>query len=56
MIQNVMETNYREAADLVTMSLFLWVLVTGVIPSILLLAADIQYKPVKEELKTRLIN
>ena len=56
MIQNVMETNYREAADLITMSLFLWVLVTGVIPSILLLAADIQYKPFKEEFKTRLIN
>jgi lipid A ethanolaminephosphotransferase len=54
MMQNVVETNFREATDLITVSLLLWVFITGIIPSILLIITKIQYKPLKIELKTRL--
>ncbi len=56
MIQNVMETNIGEALDLFTLSFLFWIFVTGIIPSILLLFTKIQYKPLRNEIKTRLKN
>ena len=56
MIQNVMETNAREATDLITMSLFFWVLITGILPSVLVLITSVQYGTFKEEFKIRLKN
>ena len=53
MIQTVMETNVKEATDLITVSLVLWVFITGVIPSVLLIITKIQYKPLKIEFKKR---
>ncbi len=55
MIQNVFETNSREASDLLTPSLMLWVFVTGVVPSLLLALTKIEFAPFKKELKKRLL-
>jgi len=54
MIQNVMETNTREAFDLITPSMLFWVGLTGVLPAVLLWITKITYKPFKAELKRRL--
>ena len=56
MIQNAMETNVREATDLITMSLFFWLLITGILPSVLVLITSVQYGTLKEEFKTRFKN
>lgn len=53
MMQNVMETNWREATDFFTFSLLFWVFITGIIPSILLIITKIQYQPLKIELRRR---
>ena len=56
MIQNVMETNVREATELITLSLFFWVLITGILPSVLVLITSVQYGTFKDEFKARLKN
>ena len=54
MYRNIIETNSREALDLVTLPAVLWVLVTGVLPAALVVASKIEYRPFGQELKTRL--
>lgn len=54
MYQNIIETNSREALDLVTLPAVLWVLVIGVLPAALVAASKIEYRPLGQELKTRL--
>ena len=55
MIQNVLETNSREAFDLITPSLLFWVFLTGIIPAFLLCVTKIDFAPFKSELKARLL-
>jgi lipid A ethanolaminephosphotransferase len=55
MVRNVFETNHREAMDLVTLKLVLWVLVTGVLPVTLLCITKIRYRAPLGEIKTRLL-
>lgn len=55
MIRNVFETNTREALDLFTFSGGAWVLITGIIPSLLIARIHIVYRPFWRELKRRLI-
>ena len=43
MIRNVFETNTREALDLITFSSFLWVFITGIIPSIIVYKTKIYF-------------
>ena len=54
MYRNIIETNSREALDLVTLPAVLWVLVTGVLPAVLVAVSKIEYRPFGQELKTRL--
>jgi len=54
MIQNIMETNTREALELMTFQAILWFFITGVIPAILLVAIRIDYLPYKREIIQRL--
>lgn len=53
MIRNVFETNTREALDLITFSGFLWVFITGVIPSIFVYKTRIIFNTVKKEIIQR---
>ncbi|MGN1063615.1 MAG: phosphoethanolamine transferase, partial [Alphaproteobacteria bacterium] len=55
MVRNVFETNTREALDLVTFSGFLWVLITGIMPAVLLMISVVRYHPMKKECVFRLI-
>ena len=55
MIQNVLETNVREATELITASLLLWVLLFGIAPSALLIVTEIRYQPFKAEMMKRLL-
>ena len=49
MIRNVFETNTREALDLITFSGFLWVFITGIIPSIIVYKTKIYFNSLKFE-------
>ncbi len=55
MIRNVMETNVREASDLITANAIIWVLITGIIPAIGIGITKINYSPWLQELKSRSI-
>ena len=55
MIRNTFETNQREALDLLTFKLFVWITITGIIPAIILIFTKIKYKKFLSELKLRLI-
>lgn len=55
MIRNVFETNTREALDLVTFSGFIWVLITGIIPAVLIAYTKIIYQKPRFEILKRLI-
>ena len=50
MVRNVFLTNRAEAADLITFKLFFYVLVLGGLPTLLLWACTIVYRPFWEEL------
>ncbi|MDR2902502.1 MAG: phosphoethanolamine--lipid A transferase [Lactobacillales bacterium] len=54
MIRNVFETNTREALDLVTLSGFLWVFLTGVIPALLIVFTKIKYFNLRKEILWRI--
>lgn len=54
MFRNVAETDYYEVTNLITASAIFWVGVTGALPIVLVLFTDIDYKPLKQEIKTRL--
>lgn len=56
MIQNVFETNMREASDLLTPSLLFWVGLTGVLPALWVGFSRIEYRPWKQEVKGRLFS
>ena len=56
MIQNVFETNVREASDLITPSLLFWVGLTGVLPAVLVCWARITYHPWRQEVRYRLFS
>ncbi len=55
MFQNLLETNIREATDLITISAVIWVAIAGILPSILISIIRIDYQPWKKELINRLI-
>jgi lipid A ethanolaminephosphotransferase len=55
MITNVFETTARETFDLTTLSFFVSVFITGVIPSIIIFFMKIEYKTLKTELKIRIL-
>lgn len=56
MIRNIFETGTREAFDLITLRSFLWIFITGTIPSLCILFSNIKYKYFKKELFKRIIN
>ncbi len=53
MIRNVMETSYREATDLLTTSYFIWLVVFGIIPAVIVCFLQVSFMPWREELKKR---
>ncbi len=55
MIRNALETNTREATDLITFSAIIWIAFSGILPAILIGLIKIDYLPWKKELKTRLM-
>ncbi|GHT95406.1 phosphoethanolamine transferase [Betaproteobacteria bacterium] len=54
MIQNVFETDTREAFGLVSFTGIVWVFFTGVIPALLLMRLNIQYRPALRETGIRM--
>lgn len=54
MIRNVMETNVREASDLMTLHTFFYILMTGIIPAIFVYRTNIIFQPFKKEFFRRL--
>lgn len=54
MITNVLETDSREAGELITWSLFGHLFLLGALPALLLLSLRITYKPWKRELPARI--
>lgn len=54
MYRNIIETNSREALDMVTRPAMLWVLATGVLPAAVVALGKIEYRPFGQELKRRL--
>ncbi|EEO27074.1 phosphoethanolamine transferase [Oxalobacter paraformigenes] len=54
MIRNALETNSREAFDLVTFHAISWVVLGGVIPSLFLLFTKIEYHVFRKECRIRL--
>lgn len=55
MVQNVMETDVAEAAELFDPSLALHLLLFGLLPSLLILRAEIRYRPLVRELLAKLV-
>ncbi len=56
MIQNVFETNIREASDLLSMNLFLFVLFSVALPLFIIFYFDIEFKKFKSELSFRIVS
>ncbi len=54
MYRNIIETNFRETADMVTLTAALWFGVTGLLPLFLLLICKISYRSGKKEIYLRL--
>ena len=54
MVRNVMETNPRETMEHMSSSFWLYVIITGLFPAVLLLMTNIQYQPAAAEIKQRL--
>jgi len=55
MVQNVMQTDYAEAFELLNPQMFFRLFLLGVIPSLFVLRIDTQYKTFARELGTKLI-
>lgn len=55
MIRNVLQTNQREANDLITISGILWLIFMGIIPALLLLFTKIRYKSFFREILYRIL-
>ena len=56
MIRNVFETTTREAFDLITFSGLVWVFITGIIPSLFIVATKIEYQSSWKEIIKRVAN
>ena len=54
MYQNIIETNTREATDLITGSFIIWFIVTAIIPAIFLIRTKIQYSGILKDIWQRL--
>ena len=54
MYQNIIETNTREATDLITWSFIAWFAVTAIIPAIILIRTQIQYSTFANDIWQRL--
>ena len=54
MIQNIMETDTGEASDLLTLKVVIYFLVLGVLPSLLVILAKVEYGSFKKELISRI--
>ncbi|MCM1323892.1 MAG: phosphoethanolamine--lipid A transferase [Acetobacter sp.] len=54
MIRNFVETNLREATDLITPRAIFYVCIMGIFPALLTILTHITYKPFKQELKQRI--
>lgn len=55
MVRNIVQTNQREANDLITFSAIMWVLFLGILPSILLIQTKIIYRPFFKEISFKLL-
>ena len=55
MMRNFVETNTREAMDLVTWHALIYVLVLGVLPALWVIFTKIEYQPFLKELKSRVL-
>ena len=55
MIRNFMETNVREATDLITLQSFSYILVAGVFPAVLTGMTHIEFLPFKKEVFRRFL-
>jgi len=53
MIQNMIETDTKEVNDLLNLTLFLYIFILGIVPSIILLKTQIITQPLKKELLDR---
>lgn len=54
MVRNIMETNPRETMEHMSSSFWLYVIITGLFPAVLLLMTNIQYQTTAAEFKQRL--
>jgi len=52
MLENIVQTNTREAESLINFKLLIYLLVLGVLPSIVVYKARIDFQPIKKELIT----
>jgi lipid A ethanolaminephosphotransferase len=55
MIQNLMETDVKEAAELFNLKLFLHIFFLGILPAIWVYRTEIQYQPLLSEILRRLL-
>ncbi|MDL2259519.1 phosphoethanolamine--lipid A transferase [Deltaproteobacteria bacterium OttesenSCG-928-K17] len=55
MMRNVFETNQREALDYINPSGLMWLAVTGVLPSVLIVKSQVLFQPIWRELRNRCI-
>lgn len=55
MIRNVVETNSREAGDLVTFSGILWILFLGILPAFLFIKLKIEWQSSWKEIRSHLV-
>lgn len=54
MINNILQTNIHETADLLSINLFLYFVFLGILPSVLVYRTEIEYRPLKSEVMTKL--
>ena len=54
MIQNIVETDTGEVLDLITTKAIIYLFVLGILPSILVISAKVEYKSFKEEFISRI--
>lgn len=54
MIKNSMETDINETSDLISLTMLFYVLLLGILPSIFVYSADIQFRPFKKEIVARI--
>ncbi len=55
MVRNILQTNQREAVDLITYSGFFWVCILGVIPTFWVIMVKVSYRPIMKEFVFRVV-